>query len=330
MAMAGASTDPREADKCIGRGKRMLAEQQYSAASDHFSEALCILAEVYGDLDYRCADAYKLYGNTLLVLAKQEASPLGADASAPEDEAGQAEDEAGPAEEGGEGEEDEEDLPTLQLAWENLECARLIYEKEIDRLTSLPRDTKAELKVAGLGLAEVYIDLGEYQLENGGLQDAVAEFAKSLKLRQQHLKCDDRRLAESHFLLGAALDHAEKFEEAIKVYLDAQGILNRFINSHKVNKAAVSKDLEGVLQELSHKIRDAQDQLARKQAKEKATANSKGPGGSKPREPASVTEGFGGPPPEFGKSSGGTKKREPQVLSGSLIKKKSRKNPVPN
>lgn len=50
-------------------------------------------------------------------------------------------------------EEETEDVPTLQLAWEVLELSRIIYDKEADKNASR--------------LAEIHLLLGEINMESG-------------------------------------------------------------------------------------------------------------------------------------------------------------------
>ena len=86
--------------------------------------------------------AYRYYGTSLLQIAKRESSLLGTDASrgsaapaAPDADAAAASASAsasGPAEEEEEEEEQDDDEPsTEQLAWETLECARIILKRSV-------------------------------------------------------------------------------------------------------------------------------------------------------------------------------------------------------
>ena len=59
-------------------------------------------------------------------------------------------------EEDGAGEDIEEDVPTLQLAWEVLELSRIIYDKEADKNASR--------------LAEIHLLLGEINMESGEIE----------------------------------------------------------------------------------------------------------------------------------------------------------------
>ncbi|KAK2569863.1 Protein HGV2 [Acropora cervicornis] len=84
-----------------------------------------------------------------------------------------------------EGQEDDADVPTMQLAWEFLELARLVFIRNDDRESQL-------------NLAEVHLKLGEIQLEQEQFVDAETDYLKCLELQEKHLEPDDRLIAETY------------------------------------------------------------------------------------------------------------------------------------
>ncbi|ESP05629.1 hypothetical protein LOTGIDRAFT_55307, partial [Lottia gigantea] len=102
-------------------------------------------------------------------------------------------------------EEDPDDVSNLQLAWEMLELAKMIYLKD-------------ETKEAQLRAAEAHLKLGEVSLETEQYDQAIADFKDCLKLQEKHLEPEDRLLAESHYQLGLAYGFMKQFEQSIDHY----------------------------------------------------------------------------------------------------------------
>merc|ERR1711922_4004 len=107
---------------------------------------------------------------------------------------GETEDEEG--ESAGEGEEtkepsgdgekkgEEEDPSNLQLAWEMLELAKVVYSKTVE--------TEKDNKEAGHRLCETYMVLGEVSLENENYPQAVEDLQLCLDRRVSSLPSDSR------------------------------------------------------------------------------------------------------------------------------------------
>merc|ERR1712107_965697 len=103
--------------------------------------------------------------------------------------------------------EDEEDPSNLQLAWEMLELAKVVYSKTVE--------TEKDNKEAGHRLCETYMVLGEVSLENENYPQAVEDLQLCLDRRVSSLPSDSRCIAETHYQLGIAQGFDMKWEEAV-------------------------------------------------------------------------------------------------------------------
>ena len=62
--------------------------------------------------------------------------------------------------------------------------------------------------------ADCFLTLGEVSLESEAYEDAVVDFNKCLEIQRQHLKEDDRSIAETHYQLGLTHSFAKNYKEA--------------------------------------------------------------------------------------------------------------------
>merc|ERR1712133_96031 len=86
-----------------------------------------------------------------------------------------------------------EDTSNLQLAWEMLELAKMIYERKA-------KDVSVEKKKEVLtALWDATSGLGEVAMEAGNFTQALAEFSSCLDARTSVLPKDSRSIAEAHF-----------------------------------------------------------------------------------------------------------------------------------
>merc|ERR1711970_676984 len=122
--------------------------------------------------------------------------------------------------------EDEEDPSNLQLAWEMLELAKVIFTKQADET----KDDQADVEKK---LCETFLALGEVSLENENYPQAVDDLTSCLKKQPEKLPADSRSIAETHYQLGVAQGFHLHFEEAVKSLNDAITVLTTRIDNLK-------------------------------------------------------------------------------------------------
>ncbi|KAM7432966.1 hypothetical protein ABFA07_016708 [Porites harrisoni] len=111
-----------------------------------------------------------------------------------------------------EGQEEDGDIPTMQLAWESLIMAHLVFSRN-------------EKKEAQLNLAEVHLKLGEIQLEQEQFAGAIEDFKKCLELQEKHLESDDRLIAETAYNLGLGYSLLSDYSKSKEFYSKALSII---------------------------------------------------------------------------------------------------------
>ncbi|XP_075340382.1 histone-binding protein N1/N2-like [Odontesthes bonariensis] len=98
---------------------------------------------------------------------------------------------------------EDEEVGNLQLAWEMLEVAKVIYKR---------KDTKEDQLMA----AQAHLKLGEVSAESGNYTQALEDFRECLKLQVNHLDSDSRLLAETHYQLGVTYGLNLEYSQAIE------------------------------------------------------------------------------------------------------------------
>jgi len=190
--------------------------------------------------------------------------------------------------------EDDEDPSNLQLAWEMLELAKVIFTRK----TEEAKDDAAALKKAEDKLCETYLTLGEVSLENENYTQAVEDLTACLKKQQEKLPADSRSIAETHYQLGVALGFQCSFEEATQALKDAIKVLTSRIENLKAGneskdttrtddafytKEREISELEKLLPEIQEKIQDTESmkkETIRKMKEEAGFTNGSGSGES--------------------------------------------------
>jgi len=191
--------------------------------------------------------------------------------------------------------EDEEDPSNLQLAWEMLELAKVAYTNKVEALTKEDEKRPIQMKVC-----ETLLTLGEVSLENETYEQAVVDITECLTKRKELHKADSRRIAETHYELGVALGHFNKFDEAVKSLEDSIACLKlrmenlknktESIDENKSNDAFYTREaeiteLESLIPEIEEKIQDTKDlkkQNADNQSEEIGFKNGESSGSAKP------------------------------------------------
>ncbi|XP_066522794.1 nuclear autoantigenic sperm protein isoform X3 [Hoplias malabaricus] len=271
-----------EAKKLIGTGKRNLVMGDFVSAVSVFQEACAMLAEKYGDTADECGEAFFLCGKSLLELARMENTVLGnalegvpeessdegekqndskiesADNLDDEEEEEKDEDDDDDGEDKDEDKESEEDVGNLQLAWEMLEVAKVIYKRK-------------ESKEDQLMAAQIFLKLGEVGAESGNYTQALEDFQECLAIQLKYLPPHSRLLAETHYQLGTTFSYTaqysqaiEHFTNSIKVIESRLAMLQEVIDKAEGPEVAKEEkieleELKQLLPEITEKVEDAKD-----------------------------------------------------------------------
>jgi len=165
---------------------------------------------------------------------------------------------------------EEEDPSNLQLAWEMLELAKVVYGKVAESGTG-------DVKTAALARqCEAYLGLGEVSLENENYSQAVADFTECLNRRQATLPPDSRSIAETHYQLGVAKFLEEKFEESETYLNKAKGVLEVRISN--LSKMETSENLAKEIEDLHTLVKEINEKINDHKVAEKAKVEGKGEG----------------------------------------------------
>jgi len=212
---------------------------------------------------------------------KAESMEEGDDEEGTEDEEGES---AGEGEEikesSGDGEKkgEEEEPSNLQLAWEMLELAKVVYSKQLES----GADNKTDLEER---LISIMLALGEVSIENENYKQAVEDIQECLK-KEESLPKDARIVAETHYQLGVAQGFNAQYDEAVDSLKNAINILKtRIENLQKVEDDGTKKevsDLQALIPEIEEKINDTKDM--KKESEKSDGAQEEGFGASKTAE----------------------------------------------
>ncbi|PBK72501.1 hypothetical protein ARMSODRAFT_761321 [Armillaria solidipes] len=239
-------------ESAVEKGQRAFALKKYEQAVDHYATALELLTDIHGDDAPGIEDLYFAYGKALLENAIAQNSVLGKEQ--PEENAEDNNGGSGPSANGpilsfsgdvedtedgtvdlfgqalesaqqeaaaaAEDDEDDEAEPEddFNAAWEVLDLARAIYEKQ--------KAANGDEQV-GLKLADTYITLGDVSLETEKFDQAITDYEAALALKVELLPFSSRQIAEAHYKLSIVLDltsgrladsivHAEKALQSLE------------------------------------------------------------------------------------------------------------------
>merc|ERR1719446_895083 len=162
---------------------------------------------------------------------------------------------------------DEEEPSNLQLAWEMLELAKVVYTKQ-------HAEAKEEEKLAMLEkLCCTMCALGEVSIESENYKQAVEDFQECLK-KQSEFPKDSRCVAETHYQLGVALGYHAEFDEAVTSLKSAISIIQDRITTEEKDESEEAKkevtELKALVPEIEEKIKDTEDM--KKEAENKKTS----------------------------------------------------------
>jgi len=149
---------------------------------------------------------------------------------------------------------DDDEPGNLQLSWEMLELAKVIYTKEIETVSE---DKKAEYEKR---LCDTYLHLGEVSLENEKYDQAIEDLTTCLTKRQASLPADSRSIAETFYQLGVAQAYDGKFSEAETSMNNAVAVLKSRIEN--LQKMESSENLNKEILELQDLVKDIREKVA--------------------------------------------------------------------
>ncbi|XP_068445806.1 histone-binding protein N1/N2-like isoform X3 [Clinocottus analis] len=278
-ATADCSVDvAEEAKKLIGTGNRHLVMGDVVSAVGVFQDACSMLAAKYGDTAEECGEAFFLCGKSLLELARMENSVLGnalegvpeeseeeepqpksskiesADNLDDDDEEEDDDDDDDDDDEDGEknGQDKEEDeVGNLQLAWEMLEVAKVIYKRK-------------EGKDDQLMAAQAYLKLGEVSAESGNYPQALEDFQECLALQLKHLPAHSRLLAETHYHVATTLCYMDQYGQAIQHYNSSIKVIETRLAMLQdaigaAEEETEMEELKQLLPDIREKVEDAKE-----------------------------------------------------------------------
>uniref|UniRef100_A0A3P9QCF5 Nuclear autoantigenic sperm protein (histone-binding) n=1 Tax=Poecilia reticulata TaxID=8081 RepID=A0A3P9QCF5_POERE len=270
-----------EAKKLIGTGKRHLVMGDVVSAVNVFQEACSMLAAKYGDTADECGEAFFLCGKSLLELARMENGVLGnALEGVPEESeeeeqpknpnlesADNIDEDEGIEESSAEAEQtdetsegsscletyscilkrfqEEEDVGNLQLAWEMLEVAKVIFKRQ-------------ESKDDQLMAAQAYLKLGEVSAETGNYPQALEDFQECLTLQLKLLPPHCRLLAETHYHVATTLVSMDQYNQAIQHYNSSVKVIETRLGMNTEEKNEL-EELKQLLPEIREKVEDAKE-----------------------------------------------------------------------
>uniref|UniRef100_A0A8V1AD41 Nuclear autoantigenic sperm protein n=1 Tax=Gallus gallus TaxID=9031 RepID=A0A8V1AD41_CHICK len=153
-------------------------------------------------------------------------------------------------------ESEEEEIGNLELAWDMLELAKVIYKRQ-------------ETKEAQLHAAQAHLKLGEVSIESENYVQAIEEFQACLALQQKYLEAHDRLLAESHYQLALAYHYNSQFDEAVLQFGKSVEVIDKRLAmlTERIKKAESGspedekeiEELKGLLPEIKEKIEDSKE-----------------------------------------------------------------------
>lgn len=156
----------------------------------------------------------------------------------------------------GEAEVEEEDGGNLEVAWEVLQNAALIFQRQEEK---------------GLkNLLEVYNEMAGISIENGNFTLALDDFARALNTFEclEDTDQNDRIAAEIHYKIGLCQSMEKAYDDSVKSFQKAHDIIESVMEKEKAKEeqtddiAATIKDLEETKQEILTKIAEIGDTKA--------------------------------------------------------------------
>merc|ERR1711994_1017816 len=178
------------------------------------------------------------------------------------------------------GQEDakEEGEPSnLQLAWEMLELAKVIFTRQAEFIGLIATENQEKRKQKDdieCRINDTFQMLGELSVEGGNYPQAIEDLETCLERRQDMMQDDSRCIAEAHYQLGVAQSFNFEFDEAVTSFDSAIHVLQSRMeklktktestDSSKAGDATYSrenemKEIDSLIPEIKEKIADPKD-----------------------------------------------------------------------
>lgn len=163
-------------------------------------------------------------------------------------------------------EEEDEEVEDIQIAWENIETARLILQTYLDEHSDLTQDERSQIRRR---LAHCYLRLGNCENRKENFTQALTEYNSCLELLQLIENTETSRLiAEICFLMGNTYLYEfenDALEKALYMYKKAREILTANIDEIKnktdLDSKVVINDLKDICYDLDEKIEELEDEI---------------------------------------------------------------------
>ncbi|XP_039667260.1 nuclear autoantigenic sperm protein isoform X3 [Perca fluviatilis] len=145
---------------------------------------------------------------------------------------------------------EEDEVGNLQLAWEMLEVAKVIYKKK-------------EGKDDQLMAAQAYLKLGEVSAESGNYPQALEDFQECLALQLKHLPPHSRLLAETHYHVATTLCYMDQYSQAIQHYNSSIKVIEARLAmlQEVIDTADVAAEEKNEMEELKQLLPDIREKV---------------------------------------------------------------------
>eukprot|EP00092_Neocalanus_flemingeri_P020360 GFUD01022058.1.p1 GENE.GFUD01022058.1~~GFUD01022058.1.p1 ORF type:complete len:382 (+),score=135.60 GFUD01022058.1:114-1259(+) len=163
---------------------------------------------------------------------------------------------------------EDEEPSNLQLAWEMLELAKIVYTKQVESGEGIKIEVEERL-------CSTILTLGEVSIENENYSQAVEDIQLCIK-KVKSLPKDSRIIAEAHYQLGVAQGFHAKFDEAVESLNSAISIIKERMKNIKagaMEEMTEITELEALVPEIEEKIADTKDMKKEAEAKTKEGAD---------------------------------------------------------
>jgi len=200
-----------QSEEQFKEGRQLLADSKFDEAVLILQRALSMRVACFGELDVQCAPYYLAYGESLLKVVQKESGLLGDQGKNPAEPAPKP-----PVKPQDPSKEEEpkpstnEDAPAddRQLAWENVEIARVILSK-----SERPEDQPI--------LAQCHETCGDIFLENDRYGEAANEFLQAAKIHESVSGRGSRRAAGDWVSAAVASVFNNKTQDGYAFYMEA-------------------------------------------------------------------------------------------------------------